>query len=69
MKGSGPDEPLSVASDRRQVERIAEDYTRGWYLGDAARLGRALHPDLVKRTPVDAGASLRLVTRHNAWWI
>ncbi len=61
---SGDESTTSGESPRRQVRRVAEDYIRGWYLGDAVRLGRSLHPDLVKRTPSDAGASLRLVTRQ-----
>ncbi|MGE5236399.1 MAG: nuclear transport factor 2 family protein, partial [Acidobacteriota bacterium] len=32
-----------------QIEQTACDYLEGWYSGDATRLGRALHPDLVKR--------------------
>ena len=54
----------SAPSPLVEVQRVVEDYIRGWYLGDAARLGRALHPDLVKRTPSEDGASLRLVTRQ-----
>jgi hypothetical protein len=28
---------------------VALDYIEGWYTGDAARMERALHPDLAKR--------------------
>lgn len=58
-----PSADESTASPHREVRRVAEDYIRGWYLGDAARLGQALHPDLVKRTPNEDGTSLRRVTR------
>jgi hypothetical protein len=37
---------------RAAVEACARDYAEGWYAGDAARMRRALHPDLVKRTMV-----------------
>ncbi len=65
MEGRWPvDDAPAEESPRHQVLRVAEDYIRGWYLGDAVRLGRALHPDLVKRTLTDDGTSLRLVTRQ-----
>lgn len=65
VDGNGSDASTpSEESARHEVERVAEDYIRGWYLGDAARLGRALHPDLVKRTPSDGGARFRGVTRQ-----
>jgi Putative lumazine-binding len=35
--------------DTQQIEATALDYTLGWYEGDAARMKRALHPELVKR--------------------
>ena len=31
------------------IEAAARDYLDGWYAGDAERMTRALHPDLVKR--------------------
>lgn len=34
---------------RAQIEQVARDYLEGWYTADPARIGRALHPDLVKR--------------------
>src|ERR1700674_5070688 len=37
-------------SDPRQgIEQACLDYIEGWYEGDAARMERALHPDLAKR--------------------
>ncbi|MCG8420043.1 MAG: nuclear transport factor 2 family protein [Proteobacteria bacterium] len=37
-------------SDRAAIRQAALDYAEGWYQGDAARMERALHPDLAKRT-------------------
>jgi putative lumazine-binding protein len=31
------------------IKKTALDYIEGWYAGDAARMERALHPDLAKR--------------------
>jgi hypothetical protein len=31
------------------IRRVALDYIEGWYAGDAERMERSLHPDLVKR--------------------
>lgn len=31
------------------VEAAVKDYVEGWYNGEAPRMERALHPDLVKR--------------------
>ena len=33
------------------VEAPIRDYVESWYEGDPVRMDRALHPDLVKRTP------------------
>ncbi len=47
------------------VRATALDYIEGWYTGDAARMERALHDDLVKRTPAAEGAAgLRAVTKE-----
>jgi hypothetical protein len=32
------------------VERAARDYIEGWFDGDRARMERALHPELAKRS-------------------
>ena len=40
----------SAAADHAAIEACARDYLEGWYDGDAARMERALHPDLAKRT-------------------
>jgi hypothetical protein len=33
----------------RAIERAVLDYFEGWFEGDAARMERALHPELAKR--------------------
>src|SRR5574340_1038521 len=38
-----------AADDLAAIEQAAMDYELGWYEGDAERICRALHPDLVKR--------------------
>jgi hypothetical protein len=35
--------------DLKAIEQTALDYIEGWYTGDAARMERALHPELAKR--------------------
>lgn len=60
-----------AADDRRAIERTALDYIEGWYTQDAARMERALHPQLIKRRVgidsgsdnwyLDEGSGLRLV--------
>ena len=40
----------SPADDRAAVVRTALDYFEGWFDGDAARIERALHPELAKRS-------------------
>ena len=42
----------SVPSDEDAITATAMDYIEGWYTGDAARMERALHPDLAKRIVV-----------------
>lgn len=50
------------------VEAVAADYIEGWYQGDVARMDRALHDDLAKRTMVYDDSSdtrtLRVVTKQ-----
>jgi hypothetical protein len=53
---------MSDSDDAAQVAAIATDYVEGWYTGDVARMDRALHPDLVKRT-MDEEGRLRVVTK------
>ena len=37
------------AADSAAIRTTALDYVEGWYEGNAERMGRALHPELVKR--------------------
>ena len=37
------------AADSAGIRQAALDYIQGWYAGDAARMERALHPELAKR--------------------
>ena len=46
-----------AASDAALVEAVARDYVEGWYTGDADRIERSLHDDLVKRIPVQGDRS------------
>ena len=39
----------SDSKDDEAIKRTALDYIEGWYTGDAARVERALHPELAKR--------------------
>jgi hypothetical protein len=37
------------SADRTAIRNAALDYIEGWYAGDAARMERAVHPELAKR--------------------
>ena len=37
------------AQAREAIVAVARDYLEGWFDGDAVRMDRALHPELVKR--------------------
>ena len=43
-------------SDHELITQTTHDYFEGWFDGDVARMDRALHPDLVKRSPRDQQA-------------
>jgi hypothetical protein len=47
-----------TAADSAAIRATALDYAEGWYTGDAARMGRSLHPRLAKRISVQ---------REGAW--
>lgn len=40
----------AAARDRASISRVAADYIEAWFEGDAERMRRSLHPDLVKRS-------------------
>ena len=53
--------PAQTAADSSAIVATALDYIDGFYTSDAARMERALHPDLAKRIVVDpAGPESRL---------
>jgi hypothetical protein len=50
-----------TAADSAGIRAAALDYIEGWYAGDAARMERALHPELAKRiVRTDAGGRSNL---------
>lgn len=49
------------AADSAAIRATALDYVEGWYEGDGDRMGRALHPELVKRIVVSDTATKRSV--------
>lgn len=51
-----------MTSARDAVEAVTRDYIESWYAGDPDRMARALHDDLVKRTP--DGDELRAVSKQ-----
>src|SRR3954471_22807167 len=51
---------MSAVSDTEAITATVLDYFEGWFDGDAARMDRALHPDLVKR---QAGEALGATTK------
>jgi hypothetical protein len=49
-----------VEEDKVAIRQAALDYIEGWYAGDAARVERAVHPDLAKRIVVEENGRSRL---------
>ena len=45
-----PAVPPATSEDIQAIAEVARDYIEGWFIGDAARMERALHPELVKRS-------------------
>ncbi len=68
--GPAPNATASEEDARRRaaewadIERVARDYVDGQLDGDAARVARALHPDLAKRAAVAATADEPLALRR-----
>jgi ketosteroid isomerase-like protein len=61
MDGAATPNP---SSDEAAVVAVALDYFEGWFDGDVERMDRALHPDLVKRSPGEQqGATLGITTK------
>jgi Putative lumazine-binding len=58
-----PSSDLSQSGEEAEVARVALGYFEGWFAGDAARVERALHPELVKRAlEIDAAGGEALDT-------
>lgn len=36
--------------DREEIKQVCLDFLEGWYTGDAERVARSLHPELIKRS-------------------
>jgi hypothetical protein len=47
-----------VTSEETTIRATVLDYFEGWFEGDPARMERALHPGLAKRSPADDGEGL-----------
>jgi ketosteroid isomerase-like protein len=54
-------EAVGTGDDRALIRQAARDYFEGWFDGDAERMDRALHPNLVKRR---AGEQLGATTKE-----
>ena len=52
------------SADSAAIRTTALDYVEGWYEGDAERMARALHPELVKRIIVSDTATRRSVLQN-----
>jgi Putative lumazine-binding len=50
-----------TAADSTAIRASALDYVEGWYEGNPERMGRAVHPELVKRIVVSDTATGRSV--------
>jgi hypothetical protein len=47
-----------MATDQELVTQTVQDYFEGRYDADVARTDRALHPDVVKRSPAEDGGAI-----------
>ena len=52
------------AADSAAIRATALDYVEGWYEGNAERMSRALHPELVKRIVVADTATGKSVLQN-----
>jgi Putative lumazine-binding len=53
-----------TAGDSAAIRATALDYAEGWYAGDAERMSRAVHPELVKRIVVADTATRKSVLQN-----
>ena len=49
VQAQAQDKAPAAVPDAESIKQTALDYIEGWYEGDAARMERALHPELAKR--------------------
>jgi hypothetical protein len=56
--------PAQTAADSSSIRATALDYVEGWYEGNPERMGRALHPELVKRIVASDTATERSVLEN-----
>ena len=59
LAASVPGVRAQTAAEATAIRATAFDYAEGWYAGDGDRMGRALHPELVKRILVSDTATGR----------
>jgi hypothetical protein len=56
---------MATVTEHELITRAVLDYFEGWYDADVARMDRALHPDLAKRSPgEDDGAAIGITTKE-----
>ncbi len=60
---SRPAPPASTASDAKAIEATLRDYIEGYFTADAARMARALAPELAKRRISEGGGRSQLQHR------
>jgi hypothetical protein len=51
---------LAQPADDKAIKAAALDYIEGWYEGNAERMARAVHPELVKRLIVTEDGASRI---------
>jgi hypothetical protein len=59
LLAAAPAARAQTAADTTGIRGAALDYAEGWYSGDADRMARAVHPELVKRILVTDTATGR----------
>jgi hypothetical protein len=53
-----------TSADSSAIRATALDYVEGWYTGDAERMSRAVHPELVKRIVVTDTVTAKSVLQN-----
>lgn len=60
-------DPAAGVSDDALIRQTALNYIEGFYSGDAARMEKAIHPDLNKATPRDLPQTGRTALNYTTW--